>query len=208
MVQSTEASLKQIRDSQRDLQSGQATLSRQIADFRADYEALPPDRFIYEKLRTPDNLNPANSSNLAVNASADDVVFRHTVPDGERHRLQRLNIAGAVGAKLIPNGFYSLATLAVGSGILIRALDAEGAVICDYGDGELCYHRAQGLLAGVDAVTTEQATPPAIGWGVRWTLAKAGRAAVFEEGQSLEMVLRANFSSFDFWEAEVQGVRL
>lgn len=208
MIQSTEAALKQIRESQRDLQSGQATLSRQIADIRSDYEALPPERFIYEKLRTPDNLNPANSSSLRVDASGADIVFRHTVPAGERHRLERLNMAGAVGAKLIPNGFYSLAALTPGTGLLVRAVDSEGAVICDYGDGELCYHRAQGLLAGVDAVTTEQATPPAIGWGVRWTLAKAGRAAAFEEGQSLEMVLRANFSSFDFWKAQVQGVRL
>ncbi len=163
-------------------------------------ELAAPADLIYSHLVTG-----AASHDMAIDAVAADAVFRYTCPVDRIAELHRLNLWGVDNNKIVPNGFFSIAALGAGDGMLIRLVDTDDSVLFDLTNGEeLLHHAHLGMLAGVDVEVDSTANLSC--WIVRWTFsAGAGGPILLSAGQHLEITIRADLSDFEEFEAMAQG---
>lgn len=188
MVQSTEKSLTQLSQ-----------------DSRLKTFGIKPEDYVFKHLGL--STDP-DDHEMAVDASSGDLKFRHVVPNNETHVIYRLMMWGIASAKIMPEGFFTIAALGEGDGMLVRAINTDGSVVKDFADGEEIRHHAHiGMLSGVD-VATEVSGGNAASWTIRWTLAEAGAPLKLTAGRGIEIVQRANLSAFTMFEAMVQGIRI
>lgn len=162
---------------------------------------LPVDGtdYIFTYLTDPDGV-----ADLAVNGSVTAVEYSFSPP--VMAHINRVNLGMSDDSKAMPNGFFTIGTLA--NGLTIQLRDTNGKVLQHFGTDvvPITTHARFGPLAGVDTGTDD--TAGTANGAVRWTIAEAGKALMMKPSETLVITVQDDLSAITELFVMVQGVKL
>ncbi len=156
----------------------------------------PANKLIFTYLRS------STDENMAVDGSSTAVTFDYTCPAGKRALIHRINFFIVDNA--MQYGRFGGLTAGLTNGLLIKAHDADDAVLLDFLNGETIQTNEDfTTLSGVDAIIEPTAGDDYL--PIRWTIAKSGAELHLQPGQYIRLTVQDNLTGLTKFEAMVQG---